>query len=132
MLTTLVLVAAATDPGGSGSIDVTGLIAPILSTGLVGIILIMLMFEIGIMTKKSAERERVALTASHVAEMGTKDQIIEQLKQDVTELKESNKGLQELTRDKMLPALVQATDVSRAYVTELARMNERRAAKDGQ
>lgn len=107
------------------SIDVGNLIAPILSTGLVGVILVMLMFEIGIMTKKSAERERVALQASHESEMATKDQIIEQLKGDVVELKESNKGLQELTREKMLPALVQATDVSRAYVNELARLNER-------
>lgn len=118
---------AAADPGSS--IDVTGLIAPILSTGLVGVILVMLMFEIGVVTKKSAERERVALQASHDNEMSTKDQIVDQLRQDVVELKESNKGLQELTRDKMLPALVQATDVSRAYVTELARMNEQRRAR---
>lgn len=118
------LVIAAVDPGSG--VDVGNLIAPILSTGLVGVILIMLLFEVGFITKKSADRERAALVASHVTELASKDQIIETLRQDVAEVKESNKGLQELTREKLLPALVQATDVSRAYVGELARLNERR------
>lgn len=112
---------------GSGSgVDVTNLLAPILSTGIVGVILVMLIFEVGFITKKSADRERAAQQLAHENETKAKDDQINQLKADVAELKAANGGLQVLTQEKMIPALVQATEVSRAYVTELARRNDRR------
>jgi len=121
----LLLLAADSTDGGSG-IDVTSLLAPILSTGIVGIVLIMLIFEIGFITKRSADREREASDEAHKAEIKAKDDMIDGLKADIAELKLANATLQTLTQDKMIPALVQATEVSRAYVTELARRNDRR------
>lgn len=105
--------------------SVTTLVAPILSTGIVGIVLVMLIFEVGFITKKSADRERDASKLAHEGELKTKDEQIAQLKADNAELKQANGALQVLTQEKMIPALVQATEVSRAYVTELARRNDR-------
>lgn len=118
---------SSSDPGSS--IDITNLLAPILSTGIVGIVLIMLIFEVGLITKRSSERELEALAAAHAAEIKVKDDLIDGLQQDVRELKAANTALQTLTQEKMIPALVQATEVSRAYVTELARRNDRQ--RDG-
>lgn len=115
---------AASDP--SGNIDITSLLAPILSTGIVGVILVMLIFEIGFITKKSAERERKAMQDAHDRELEVTHDQVTGLRADVAELKQANGSLQELTRERMIPALVQATEVSRAYVTELARRNDRR------
>lgn len=109
----------------SSGIDVGSLLAPILSTGIVGIVLIMLIFEVGFITKKSADRERDAIKSSHDAELKVKDDLVETLRADIGELKQANASLQVLTQDKMIPALVQATEVSRAYVTELSRRNDR-------
>lgn len=120
----LTLLVAAGDPGVSVP-SLTNLLAPILSTGIVGIVLIMLIFEIGFITKKSADRERDALRLAHENEIKTKDEQLAQLKADIAELKQANGALQVLTQEKMIPALVQATEVSRAYVTELARRNDR-------
>lgn len=125
MMPMLMLLAADTSTDTSNSIDLTSLLAPILSTGIVGVVLIMLIFEIGFITKRSADRERSTLEDSHRAELAVKDDLIDGLKADVSELKLANAQLQTLTQDKMIPALVQATEVSRAYVTELARRNDR-------
>lgn len=118
------VLAAASD--ASSNIDITSLLAPILSTGIVGVVLIMLIFEVGLITKRSADREQDSLAAAHDAEIAVKDDLIDGLQQDVRELKAVNTALQTLTQEKMIPALVQATEVSRAYVTELARRNDRR------
>lgn len=115
---------ASGDPSGSLP-GLATLLAPILSTGIVGIVLVMLIFEIGFITKKSADREREAQRLAHENEIKTKDEQVAQLKADVGELKAANGALQVLTQEKMIPALVQATEVSRAYVTELARRNDR-------
>ena len=106
----------AIDPAASG-LDPTNLIGPILSTGLVGVVLIMVMFEIGLVTKKSLER----LVASYKAELDLKDAVLRGKEADLADLKAVNADLQRLTSEKMIPALVQATEVSRAYVTELAK-----------
>lgn len=98
-------------------LDPTNLIGPILSTGLVGIFLVMLIFEVGLVTKKSLER----VVSSFKAELAAKDEIIKGKDADVAELKTANSDLQRLTSEKMIPALVQATEVSRAYVSELAK-----------
>lgn len=111
----------ASAPSTVGGVDLQNLLTPILSTGVVGVVLIMLIFEVGVVTKKSLDR----METSHGQELSAKDKIIEGQAADIIELKAANQGLQDLTRDKMIPALVQATEVSRAYVAELAR--ERRA-----
>lgn len=61
------------------------------------------------------------------AQIKVKDEVIQTQRDDIAELKLANSQLQVLTQEKMIPALVQATEVSRAYVTELAR----RGARDG-
>lgn len=101
----------------SSSINFGNLIGPILSTGMVGIVLLMLIFEIGLVTKKSLER----LEGSVKMELEQKDEIIRGKDADIVELKAANADLQRLTGEKMIPALVQATEVSRAYVSELAK-----------
>lgn len=126
------LLAAGSDPSGTGTtVSIPNLVAPILSTGIVGIVLIMLIFEVGFITKKSADREREAVQASHAAELKVKDDLIAGLRADVAELKVANSSLQVLTQDKMIPALVQATEVSRAYVAELARRSSIERGRDG-
>ena len=97
--------------------DPASLVAPILSTGLVGVVLVMLIFEIGLVTKKSLERA----LASFQAELALKDEVIKGKDADLADLKVVNADLQRLTSEKMIPALVQATEVSRAYVSELAK-----------
>lgn len=116
----------ATEPAPSTSgLSLSGLIGPILSTGLVGIILIMLTFEIGFITKKSRDREVAASEASRLAEIKAKDDQIESLKSEVVDMKLANGTLTQLVQEKMIPAIVQSTDVGRAYVAELARRNDR-------
>ncbi len=110
------VIVAAADTSGS-PLDPNNLIAPILSTGLVGVVLVMLIFEIGLVTKKSLER----LVESHKAELAEKDRVITGKDADLADLKAANADLQRLTSEKMIPALVQATEVSRAYVSELAK-----------
>lgn len=62
---------------------------------------------------------------ANAASMQLKDELIARINADIVELKNANKQLQELTQERLIPALVQATDVSRAYVAELARRNDR-------
>ena len=112
-----ILWAAAEAAGGGLSIDWAKLIGPIYSTGLVGLLVLMLIFEIGIVTKKSVDR----LAESHAKELTAKDEIIASQLADLVSIKVVNSDLQKLTSEKMIPALVQATEVSRAYVTELSR-----------
>lgn len=131
LIASSLLLAAGADSSAGATVNIPNLVAPILSTGIVGIVLIMLIFEVGFITKKSADREREAVQASHAAELKVKDDLIAGLRADVAELKVANSSLQVLTQDKMIPALVQATEVSRAYVAELARRSSIERGRDG-
>jgi hypothetical protein len=120
-----VIIAGAAGDGGSNSVSFNGgLIAEVIQFGFLGAVFIDVVgthkFLVPKWTMDKAEE-------AHTKELALKDDIITGLKQDIVELKASNVGLQELTRERMIPALVQATDVSRAYVTELARENDARA-----
>jgi len=109
---------------GNASVSFNGgLIAEVIQFGFLGAVFIDVVgthkFLIPRWTQSQVEE-------GHARELKLKDDIITRQQQDIAELKESNRSLQELTRERMLPALIQATDVSRAYVTELARLNDAR------
>lgn len=57
----------------------------------------------------------------HDDELRLKDDLITSLQSDVQELKLATSELQKVSNEKLMPALIQATEVSRAYVSELAR-----------
>lgn len=122
----LVGIAAATDPG-TGT-DVTfngGLVAQVIQFGFLGAVFIDIMWPHRfLMPTWAHRRELEVVTAGYDAQLALKDAQIKALQDDREELKSANGSLQVLTQEKMIPALVQATEVSRAYVTELARRND--------
>ena len=61
------------------------------------------------------------LKTAHDRELAVKDEIIAGLRQDVNELKALNGEMQALTREKLIPALVESTSTNREYVAVLAR-----------
>lgn len=114
---------------GGASVSVNGgLIASVIQFGFLGAVFIDVVgthkFLVPAWTVAKAE-------AGHAKELALKDVLVDQLKADMVELKEANRALAALTQDKMIPALVHATEVSRAYVTELARRNNERGGRDG-
>ena len=72
----------------------------------------------------TVKRELDAVCTGYDAQLRLKDEQIASLKEDNGLLKEANGQLQSLTQERLIPALVQATEVSRAYVAELARGND--------
>lgn len=120
----MAFVIAAADTGGSGGSFNGSLIAEVVQFGFLGAVFIDVVGTHKFLVPKWTMDK---VEDGHTKELGLKDDIIAGLKQDIVELKASNVSLQELTRERMIPALVQATDVSRAYVTELARENDARA-----
>lgn len=125
MTSSLLHVVLATAGSGDPNIDWGQLIGPIYSTGLVGAMFMLLITETWIVTKKSSER----VLAAKDLQIADKDKIIADLRSEVERcqreeidpLKRANTELQRVTTEKMIPALVQATEVSRAYVQELSR-----------
>lgn len=98
---------AATDPGTS--VGGFNLLAPIVSTGIVGVLFIMVLFRIKIMP-----------TYVYDDAMEQKDKEIARLEKDNGELKESNQALRTLTEQQIIPALVRANQLSADYASDLA------------
>lgn len=103
----------------------TDWIAPILSTGVVGVILLMILFRYKIQptyvlddAKREWERERLAIEARH-AEERRHDQ------EDVVELKRSLKEGTEVYTQQVIPLLTRLLDSERELV-ELRREEARR------
>lgn len=106
---------AASQPDGT-SIDITQLIN-YAQYGLLGLFFVLILLKKFIVPAYTL----VDLKESHERELRVKDDIIDSLRKDIVELKDSVADLQKLTSDKMIPALVQANSLSAAYVQELAR-----------
>lgn len=118
------MAASASDP----NVDWTGLLGPIYSTGLVGLALLALIFEKGIITRASLERARVAheellmsVRSQYEEQISDKDEVIASKDKEIADLKAVNAELQRVTRVDMIPALIHATEAVRAYVAELAK-----------
>lgn len=101
------LAAATSDPGGT--IDVLKIVSPILGTGLVGVMFLMVIFRVKIMptyvyddAKKEWDRERG------------------RLENENEELKEANQVLRTLTEQQIIPALVRSNQLSADYAADLA------------
>jgi hypothetical protein len=106
----------------------TNLVTSLLQLGIVGALLIdVFATHKFVMPHWVLDRAEEA----HTKEMSLKDDLIEGLQADVKELKAANAELQQLTIKEMIPALVSATDVSRAYVAELARRNSETRHPEG-
>lgn len=105
----------------STGIDVASLIAPILSTGVVGIILVMILFRIKIMPSYVYDEMVMA-----------KDREIARLEVDKAELKEGLKDTQAVYTEQVIPTLTRVLDAERELV-DLRREEaiERRRRPDG-
>lgn len=114
---------------GSGTEINGSFIAQIAQYGILGL----LFADVAAFHKVLVPRWSVdTIEKANAAAMQLKDELILSIRADNVELKNANKQLQELTQERLIPALVQATDVSRAYVAELARRNDReRGRGDG-
>lgn len=85
--------------------------------GLLGIFFVMLISKKWVVPKWTLDD----LKESHARELQAKDEVVATQKADIAELKATVTELQDLTRDRMIPALVQANALSAAYVAELSR-----------
>jgi hypothetical protein len=94
-----------------------GQLANVAQYGLLGVIFLAIIFKRGLVPQWALD----ALDDSHKRELAVKDEIIAGHRADIAELKATITGLQALTSEKMIPALVQANSLSAAYVAELAR-----------
>jgi hypothetical protein len=99
---------------GDSGVDVLKVVSPILGTGLVGVMFLMVIFRIKIMptyvydeAKKEWERERI------------------RLEEENSDLKQSNQALRTMTEGQIIPALVRSNQLSADYAADLAA--ERRA-----
>ena len=113
-------VLASADPG-SNPFGGLNYLAPIFSTGIVGVFLLMLLFRIKIMPTYvyddyKAERER---------EIAGKDK-------EIADLKESNAALRTLTEQQIIPALVRANQLSADYAADLSAERRRRHGAQAQ
>lgn len=99
----------------STTVNLGALLAPILSTGLVGIFLLMLLFKIKVMP---------SYVYDDAKEVWDKDR--EKFEKDIADLKEANTSLRTLTENQIIPALVRANQLSADYATDLADERRRR------
>lgn len=107
------------DPNTTNPFTGFNYLAPILSTGVVGLFLLMLLFRIKIMPTYVHDDYKVE-----------KDKEIERLEKESTELKEANSALRTLTEQQIIPALVRANQLSADYAQDLA--SERRGRRGRQ
>lgn len=112
-----VLMLLATSGVGPDLISWERFIGPVYSTGVVGLVFFMLIFEKGIVTKRSLDR----VMQTQAEEIALRDRQLEAKDKEIAELKASSAELQRVTNERIIPALVTATDAVRAYVAELAR-----------
>lgn len=93
-------------------------LTPIISTGVVGLFLLMLLFRIKVMPTYVYDEYKVE-----------KDKEIARLEKENDDLKEANSALRTLTEQQIIPALVRANQLSADYAQDLAA--ERRGSHGG-
>lgn len=113
--------------GANTTIDVNT-IATFAQFGLLGIFFVMLISKKFVVPKwtldsldENHKRELADKEESHNRELAIKDQQIASLEADKRELKKNLDDLQDLTRQQMLPAMIEANRLTAAYVETLAR-----------
>jgi len=85
--------------------------------GLLGVIFLMIVSKKWIVPKWALDDAR----AAYERELRAKEDVIAQQRADIIDLKNTVHELQDLTKERMIPALVQANALSAAYVQELSR-----------
>lgn len=115
------------DASGSSGIDLPT-IASFAQFGVLGVIFIMLILKKFIVPKWTLDtleenhaRELRGREESHARELASRDVLIASLEADKRELKKNLDDLQDLTRQQMLPAMIEANRLTAAYVDTLAR-----------
>lgn len=98
-----------TDPGPD--------VLQFLQFGVVGLVLVMILFKVWIVPAWTLKDAR----AAHDAELALLREANDGLKADVVDLKRTVQVLQDAYSDKVIPALVDANRLTAAYVAELAR-----------
>lgn len=93
-------------------------LTPIISTGVVGLFLLMLLFRIKVMPTYVYDEYKIE-----------KDKEIARLEKENDDLKEANSALRTLTEQQIIPALVRANQLSADYAQDLAA--ERRGSHGG-
>lgn len=124
----MILLSVLADASSSGnSVDIST-IASFAQFGLLGIFFLMLIskkFVVPKWTLDTLEESHARLVAdrdqAHVREIAVKDQQLASLEADKKELKKNLDDLQQLTRQQMLPAMIEANRLTAAYVDTLAR-----------
>lgn len=103
-------------------------IATFAQFGLLGIFFVMLISKKFVVPKwtldaqdENHKRELADKETAHSRELAIKDQQIASLEADKRELKKNLDDLQVLTRDQMLPAMIESNRLTAAYVETLAR-----------
>jgi hypothetical protein len=119
-----VLVAGASSGGDSGDplSSTASLVINLVQFGIVGLLLIDIVGTHKFIVPRWVMDQQ---DRANDAKLALKDEQIAGLRTDLAEVKAANNTLQETTRERLIPALVQATDAQRAYVEELARRARR-------
>lgn len=119
----------------SGPVGLTGQpqidsLIPYLNLGLIVVLLVMFLKNIGIVPKwtyddlkTTHEAEVTQLKDAHDREVAFRDAQIAALQADKAELKTANDALTKVTQEQFLPALIEANRLTSEYVNELARRN---------
>ena len=120
----MILAAAAQ---GGASVDLTT-IASFAQFGLLGVFFVMLISRKFIVPKWTLdvleENQKAILQEkenAHTRELAARDQYIASIEADRKELRKSLDELQDLTRQQMLPAMIEANRLTAVYVDTLAR-----------
>jgi hypothetical protein len=106
------------DPANTNPFTGFNYLAPILSTGIVGLLFLMLLFRVKIMPTYVYDDYKVE-----------KEKEIARLDKENDDLKEANSALRTLTEQQIIPALVRANQLSADYAQDLAA--ERRGQHGG-
>lgn len=122
---------SAADSSGGASDALPGplqLILPYLNLGVFVLLCLALVLKWGLVPKwvldeqkRSHDAEIRVKDDTHRRELAARDAQITQLTADREELKQTNNELQNLARDRLLPALIESSRLAAAYVSELQR-----------
>lgn len=114
--------------GGNTSISINGgVITQVVQFGFLGAVFLDLVaFHRFFVTRWTSDREMKAVREGYEARLALQAERIAGLTADLGEMKDGMASLTALTQEKMIPALVQATDIAREHVMQQAIGNGRR------
>lgn len=110
----------------AGSDAVLQTIVPYLNLGIIAVLVVMFIKGIGVVpqwvhvrTEQDAAGDLVRLEQAHVRHLADKDEQIDDLRDQVEELKTANRVLLEVYQGRLLPALVENNRLTALYIEHL-------------